>query len=171
MKAVLRRIALANLILSSTETYKHEALGLIFGKISKDYVEVTNAIPYQTAKRKFNEVDDSKKSKIIKKLAEDSDTLLGDFHSHSDFKSGMHAKISRQDIKDMKEGRTSIIIGIKKLKNKRKTEAYNRKKDGKGISFSINGYKYQVRCYHKTKTGSVEELRVNNKTFKNLNLG
>jgi proteasome lid subunit RPN8/RPN11 len=168
MKAVLRKIALTNLVLSVTETYKHEALGVIFGKVEKDFIKIINAIPYQTAKRKFNEVDDSKKSKIVKKLAENSHVMIGDFHSHSDFKSGMHAKLSPQDIKDLKEGMTSIIIGIKKIGNKRKTLAANRKSDGKGISFSKNGYKYQIRGYHKTKAGEIKELRIDNKNFKNI---
>lgn len=168
MKTILRKIALMNLILSATETYKHEALGIVFGKISSDNIDIVNAIPYQTAKRKFNEVEDSKKSTILKKLIEKDNKLIGDFHSHSDFKSGMHAKISDQDIKDMKKGTTSIIIGVKKIKNKRKTTAFNRKGDGKGLSFSINGYRYQIRSYHKTKTGTVKELRISNRNFKNL---
>ena len=168
MKAVLRKIALTNLVLSVTETYKHEALGVIFGHVEKDFIKIINAIPYQTAKRKFNEVDDSKKSKIIKKLAENSHVMIGDFHSHSDFKSGMHAKLSPQDIKDLKEGMTSIIVGIKKIGNKRKTLAANRKGNGKGVSFSTNGYKYQIRCYHKTKHGKIEELRIINSNFKNI---
>ena len=109
MKAVLRKIALTNLVLSVTETYKHEALGVIFGKVEKDFIKIINAIPYQTAKRKFNEVDDSKKSKIIKKIAENSHVMIGDFHSHSDFKSGMHAKLSPQDIKDLKAGVDYIL--------------------------------------------------------------
>ncbi len=95
--------------------------------------------------------------------------MIGDFHSHSDFKSGMHAKLSEQDIKDLKEGMTSIIIGIKRLNNKRKTLASNRKGDGKGISFSKNGYKYQIRGYHKTKIGEIKELKISNTNFKNLN--
>lgn len=168
MKAVLRKIALTNLVLSVTETYKHEALGVIFGKVEKDFVKIINAIPYQTAKRKFNEVDDSKKSKIIKKIVENSHVMIGDFHSHSDFKSGMHAKLSKQDIKDLKEGMTSIIVGIKKIGNKRKTLAANRRGNGKGLSFSKNGYKYQIRGYHKTRTGEIKELRIDNKNFKNL---
>lgn len=168
MKAAIRKIALTNLVLSVTETYKHEALGVIFGKIEKDLVKVVNAIPYQTAKRKFNEVDDSKKSKVIKKMVENNNTMIGDFHSHSDFKSGMNATISEQDRKDIKQGMTSIIIGVKKIGNKRKTLAANRRRDGKGLSFSINGYKYQIRGYHKTKTGEIKELRIDNKNFKNL---
>jgi len=168
MKALLRKIALTNLVLSVTETYKHEALGVIFGKVEKDFVKIINAIPYQTAKRKFNEVDDSKKSKIIKRIAENSNIMIGDFHSHSDFKSGMHAKLSTQDIKDLKEGMTSVIIGVKKIGNRRKTLATNRKGNGKGLSFSTNGYKYQIRCYHKTKQGKIKELIVDSKNFKNI---
>ncbi len=113
MKAILRKIALTNLVLSVTETYKHEALGVIFGKVEKDFIKIINAIPYQTAKRKFNEVDDSKKSKIVKKIAEDSHVMIGDFHSHSDFKSGMHAKLSPQDIKDLKKGMI-ILMALQK---------------------------------------------------------
>lgn len=169
MKAILRKIALMNLILSATETYKHETLGLIFGKLSKNHIDIINAIPYQTAKRKFNEVGDSKKSKILQKFIEKNNKLVGDFHSHSDFKSGMHAELSDQDIKDMKKGMTSLVIGMKKIKKKRKTSVANRKGDGKGLSFSTNGYKYQIRCYYKTKTGLVKELRMSDRNFKRLN--
>ena len=171
MKAVLRKIALMNLILSATETYKYEALGLIFGKVSKNHVDIVNALPYQTAKRKFNEVEDSKKSKILQKFIERTNKLIGDFHSHSDFKSGMHAELSDQDIRDMKKGTTSLIVGIKKIKKRRKTEAANRKEDGKGLSFSINGYRYQIRCYHKTKSGTVKELKISDRNFRSLKLG
>jgi len=166
MKAILRKIALMNMILSATETYKHETLGLIFGRLAKDSIDIINAIPYQTAKRKFNEVEDSKKSKILQKFMKNK--LLGDFHSHSDFKSGMHAELSDQDVRDMKKGTTSLVVGVKKIKYKRKTAASNRRGDGKGISFSLNGYRYQVRCYYKMKSGFVKELRVSDRNFRSL---
>lgn len=169
MKAILKRIALTNLILSATETYKHETLGIIFGKTSKRQIAIINAIPCQTAKRKFNEVEDSKKSAILKKIIGKNNRLIGDFHSHSDFKSGMHAKLSDQDIKDMKKGMASLVIGVKKIKKKRKTEAANRQGDGKGLSFSINGYRYQIRCYHKMKNGLVKELKLSDRNFRSLN--
>lgn len=171
MKAILRKIALMNLVLSATEPYKHEALGLIFGKLSKNHVDIINVLPYQTARRKFCEVEDSKKSKVLEKFIKNNTKLIGDFHSHSDFKSGMDADLSEQDIKDMKKGMTSLIIGVKKIKNRRKTEVANRRGDGKGLSFSINGYRYQVRCYHRMKNGLVKELRVSDRNFRSLNFG
>jgi len=168
MKAILNKIALTNLILSVTETYKHEALGFLFGNFYKNKIEIINAIPLQTAKRKFNEVDESKKIKTLKKMLVNNENLIGDFHSHSDFKTGMHAKLSKQDIRDMKKGMASFIIGIKKISNKRQTSVSNRKGDGKGVSFSTNGYKYQIRGYHKTEEGDISELKVSSRNFKNL---
>lgn len=168
-KAVLRKIALMNLILSATETYKHETLGLIFGKLSKHYVDIINALPYQTAKRRFNEVKDSKKSKVLQEFIAKNNRLVGDFHSHSDFKNGMNAELSDQDIKDLKKGMTSLIIGVKKIKKKRKTEPANRNGDGRGLSFSMNGYRYQIRCYHKMRNGLVKELKVSDRNFRSLN--
>jgi len=165
-KAILRRIALANIVLSATETYKHEAMGLIFGKRQNGHVDIVNAIPYQTAKRKFNEVEDSKKTRMLKKFLGKNAKLIGDFHSHSDFKSGMDAELSDQDIRSMDKGTTSLIIGVKQLKNKRKAKVASRKNDGRGFSFSTKGYRYQIRCYYKTKQGKVKELRITRKDIR-----
>ncbi|MBU4501151.1 MAG: Mov34/MPN/PAD-1 family protein [Nanoarchaeota archaeon] len=169
-KVFLSKIAIVNLILSATETYKHEALGLIFGKVYQDTLMIKNIIGYQTAKRKFTEVSDSKKSIFIKKFLDNNTRLVGDFHSHTDYKGKTHAKISNQDIKDMQPGETSLIIGLAQLKIRRASIPKNRENDGKGISFSTNGFKYHIRCYYKTEDRKLKELKVSTKYFKALKL-
>ncbi len=160
-RVVLRPNAFMNILLSVTEPYKHECLGPVFGRIIKNRVIVENALPFQTVKRTYNSIWHTPKAENLKTFLSHFRNVIGDFHSHSDFKSGMNAELSEDDERTLPKGRISLIVGVKKYKKKINSIVDNRVEDGKGFSFALNGYKYLLRCYYKDKWNSINELRIN----------
>lgn len=159
MKAVLRPNAFMNLLISATEPYKYECLGPVFGKITGKEILIENAIPFQTAKRSFNSVWHSVKAKKLENFLNHFSSIIGDFHSHSDFKASTNADLSDEDKRTIKAGHISLIIGVRKYK-RRINSAITKDEDNKGLSFAINGFKYMLRCYYKNPDKKVKEIRI-----------
>ncbi|MBI4162606.1 MAG: Mov34/MPN/PAD-1 family protein [Candidatus Aenigmarchaeota archaeon] len=164
-KIVIRNPALINMLVSSIEVYKKEALGMLLGvKRGKTYY-IRYAINFQKAKRGYEsiDIDDRTEKRINSLLTRVSKyRLVGDFHSHPD---GPY-KLSLTDKKDMKETATdvSVLVVIEKGYKKPKRWKYtNRQLQG-----SVDGYYVTVQGYEHSK-GKIKKIPVKAPYVKNLN--
>ena len=154
----LSRSAMLNILLSVTEPYKHEAWGVVLGKNGGSRIRVANAIPYQTAIRSFNQVSDSQKLNRLAEFLAPLNMVVGDFHSHSDYKNVWTMELSQEDRKSMDKGKIEIIVGVKKYKKRFSLPVETRDDDRKGFSFGLKGYRYHFRCYYKNHQGKIREV-------------
>lgn len=122
MKTYLNENSFLSLVSSAVEVYPNETLGVLIGIKSKDKIQVQYAVPYQTAKRKRDEVEVTLlKEKRMNKFLTKTTALesVGDFHSHPECDVLKKYKLNCDDEKSMKHGTLGIIIVIKKDKTKR----------------------------------------------------
>ncbi|MEM1535460.1 MAG: Mov34/MPN/PAD-1 family protein [Candidatus Pacearchaeota archaeon] len=127
IEVILSKVALDEMIISATEVYKKEVYGLLFGRRENfgRKVIIHHAISSQKANRKYKEViaNDKRIAELARELAL---KVVGDYHSHTDFKGPALNELSEQDKKDLiekieKYGNyfVSFLISIRKSKAKK----------------------------------------------------
>ncbi len=164
-KIIIRNPALINMLVSSIEVYKKEALGILLGiKRGKNY-HIRYAVNFQKAKRGYEsiDIDDRTEKRINSLLGRVSKyRLMGDFHSHPD---GPY-KLSLTDKKDMRDKSTdvSILVVVKKGKKPKKWTYVNRQLQG-----SVDGYYVTIQGYEHSK-GKIRKIPVKAPYVKNLNM-
>ncbi len=165
VKIVIRNPALINMLVSSIEVYKKEALGILLGiKRGKNYY-IRYAVNFQKAKRGYEsiDIDDRTEKRINSLLTRVSKyRLIGDYHSHPD---GPYA-LSSTDKKDMKETATdiSVLVVIKKGFKKPKQWKYANKQ----LQGSVDGYFVTLQAYEHSK-GKIKKISIKAPYVKNLN--
>ena len=128
----------------AVEVYRQEAFGYLLIS-NKEFKEIDAAICYQTAKRTgYYNVEDSVRSMRVREWVEKHKEIM-DWHSHT-YRNNqkLSAKPTKTDLKSMEKGDTELIIAVKKLKRN-----VNRPWDkvGKGVTGSVNGYKFLIRMW------------------------
>ncbi len=97
-------------IASALEVYKRETYGLLF---SHNGNRIEFAYTFQSAKRKFSRVENSDKveESIIYSTKEDFGLhLIGDFHSHTDYRYISLCELSPEDLCWLKENPNKISL-------------------------------------------------------------
>ena len=149
MEVFLTENAFLGLLVSTVEVYRRECFGILLGHTSPERVTVEYVVPYQTARRKFQEVHmDLKRSSRIEEAvrAVSRWEMVGDYHSHPMYgEKKASTKLSRTDHQDFHDDGTSIIVAIN---DGHRQQRWGYVKGGL-ISGSINGYSIRMVSYHK----------------------
>src|SRR3989304_2271221 len=116
MEVYLSENAFIGLVVSSIEVYRRECFGILLGPRESDRIMVDCVVPYQSAQRKFQEVDmDWHRSQRVEEAVRTTSRweLVGAYHSHPMYGDRKATtKLSGVDIKDFRDERTSIIVAI-----------------------------------------------------------
>jgi len=132
--------AFIGIVLSVIEVYRNECLGALLGYNLRNRIVVEYAIPYQTAKRKFTEVEPSWKREIrVQEILPKLIHLkhLGYFHSHTQFaEQKAETKPSDLDIESMIPAQIEMIAAIND--SKRRAEWYATTKELRGTIGKYN---------------------------------
>jgi len=152
--AIIQEQALVSLLTAAIEVYRKETYGLLVGSVKesryKSFITIKNAVTYQHAVRKEDEVfispkQDDRLRYVINYLS--GCKILGEFHSHT---CGIDY-LSKHDVKDMIESgiKFSLLINVrpseKKLDKKGK---WHYDKKTKVLHGSINdAYKIMIKVY------------------------
>jgi proteasome lid subunit RPN8/RPN11 len=151
--------ALKALIAIAVEPYRQEAFGyLMISKQGKNH-KVEAPIPFQTAHRKgYYEIEDSVRAERAYRWASQITQVMDGFHSHTySSRQQLDATPTATDINDMTIGHFDIIVAIQKTKRKFTTRWFEK---DLGLSASINGYRFLLRCWQKTGKNQVKELKL-----------
>lgn len=152
--------AFMSMILSSVEVYKNECHGILLGFKTHRRIIVEYAIPFQSAKRKFNEVTPNwrRELKIIEVLPKLVHLQkLGYFHSHTQFgdERGL-PELSESDKNYMREREIEVIVAINDSKN---TSPWTESK--KKLSGTIGNYHIEIAGFYKRRRdGKILQYRV-----------
>ena len=154
--------ALLSLIAQAVEPYRQEAFGYLLISTKGKNHKVEGAISYQTAKRRgYYEIEDSVRAERAYKWISEIALVMDGFHSHTySSRQKLDATPTATDINDMTIGHFDIIVAIQKTKRKYITKWYEK---DKGLTASINGYRFLLRCWLKTGKNQVKELKILNK--------
>jgi proteasome lid subunit RPN8/RPN11 len=157
-KVIITEEAFVMMLAGAAEVYEKETYGLLVGKKWKKDFVVQYAVPHQSTRRYSYGVAITKKHE--KKLVSAINFFkgyryIGEFHSHPD----SVCKLSKHDIKDMKESGSgiSIVIAIEPIDEYKKWE-YDRK--DKCIKGSIDKDFYIVIKAYKCDDDSERILKL-----------
>ncbi|HEY4521637.1 MAG TPA: hypothetical protein VJH05_00650 [Candidatus Paceibacterota bacterium] len=159
MRAVLKKPALLSILCATAETFKKESYLFLLGYKKNENFVIEHAIPFQTAKRNFGQVENiSYREKLVINLSEffwKNSQIIGDCHSHTEFGGGRWCAIpSEQDKKDSEQNGIYIIVGISV---KRKTQQWKKTKNG-GVLGSIGKYKFEVNAFWAPEDKKLEQI-------------
>lgn len=121
INVTLTKSAFLSMVTACIEVYRKEALGIMLGERHKKHYLIKEALPYQTAKRGYDDVGVS--AERIRRI---DDTLkhitkskvLGFFHSHPDFPaylSGLDKEEHMQENLPLQ-----LLVVVKKTKRRKK---------------------------------------------------
>jgi proteasome lid subunit RPN8/RPN11 len=151
--------AFIGLVLSSIEVYRNECLGSLLGYNLRNRIVVDFAIPYQTAKRKYTQVEpnwhrESNVQQILPQLLHLKH--VGYFHSHTQLRNSRGTpELSEADIESMEPTHIELIIAVNDAK--RKVQWYQSRKELRG---TIGKYNLHLACYYKSKKGQIRRYRL-----------
>ena len=155
MHVFLSDRAFIGLVLSTIEVYRNEFLGSLLGYKLRNRIVVDHVLPYQTAKRKFTEVEpnwrrESRVQEILPQLLHLEH--VGYFHSHTQLgKSRASAELSKEDVASIVPTQIEIIVAIND--SKRKVQWYSTEKE---LCGTIGKYHLSVECHYKTKNEAIK---------------
>jgi len=159
VKITIAKPALMSLIALAVEPYRFETFGyLLVSTKGKDY-NVDAALSYQLVKRRgYYFIEDTKKAELAYKWVSQITKVMDGFHSHTySSRQKLDATPTATDINDMTIGHFDIIVAIQKTRRKYITKWYEK---DQGLTASINGYKFLLRCWQKTGKKQVKELKL-----------
>ena len=149
MEVYLSENAFVGLLVSSIEVYRRECFGILLGHREPERIMVEFAVPYQSARRKFQEVHmDWHRSQRVEEAVRMTSRweLVGDYHSHPMYgDEKATTKLSGVDHKEFRDGGTSLIVAIN---DGHRQQRWKYVKGGL-ISGSINGYALRMAAYNK----------------------
>lgn len=160
MRVYVSENAFIDLLLSSTEVYKKECLGILLGYSLTDKFVIEHAFSYQTASRQhravvYNDKSHKRLEPVLRKL--DRIEIIGDFHSHTQFGGTKGLPIpSEEDIDGMKPQNIYLIIAINKNE---KTLLWRENRDGT-VSGSVEDLFYKISAYYITGKKNVRRARI-----------
>ncbi len=149
MEVYLSENAFIGLLVSTIEVYRRECFGILLGHHESERIMVDFVVPYQSAKRKFQEVHmDWHRGQRVQDAVRSTSRweLVGDYHSHPMYgDKRATTKLSGVDQRDFRELGTSIVVAIN---DGHRQQRWGYVKGGL-ISGSINGYALRLAAYHK----------------------
>lgn len=155
MHVFLTDKAFMGLVLSTIEVYRNECLGSLLGYNLRNRIVVDYVLPYQTAKRKFTEVEpnwkrESRVQEILPQLLHMKH--VGYFHSHTQLGgSRASAGLSEEDVASIIPTQIEIIVAIND--SKKKVQWYSTAKE---LCGTIGSYHLRIGCHYKTKNKTIK---------------
>jgi len=165
---VIRKQAFVPMVVSCIEVYKKEALGLLLGRASGDEYVVTDAVPYQSAKRDYEYVSISPKKEnrvnnVLKFIS--SSRLVGDFHSHPDW----HARLSRHDKKELFEAGNHFVSITIVVKASKQLKPWRRNSD-ESVSGTISkNFFVKMTAFAINGNGKIAPVRIKCDYLRSIN--
>jgi hypothetical protein len=149
MVVFLTSDAFISLIVSCIEVYRKEAAGILMGDyvFNSDTYYIKGAIPFQSANRKFSEVEYhiARTQRIRENLELCLSDFIGYFHSHPQyFNKEITSELSQADKESMEEGDFEIIVSIKDLK---RYSPWVFKKKTMELSGCVGNYALNISAY------------------------
>ncbi|MCP8316985.1 MAG: hypothetical protein H3Z52_10505 [archaeon] len=150
MNIYLEREARLIIVFASIEAHARETLGLLLGYRTAKEAIVKLAIPYQTSKRKFSEVEPPRKESQLVKTLPDLPTahmdILGGFHSHPSWGEKWYEPVPTESDKEwiIKNKGIEVIVALKKAK---KYVEPGVRQSGE-VSGSVGPYYYKIAGYY-----------------------
>lgn len=149
MEVFLTENAFLGLLVSTIEVYRRECFGILLGHTSPERVTVEYVVPYQTARRKFQEVHvDWKRSSRIEEAVRTVSRweCVGDYHSHPMY-GPVHGttKLSKTDRESFPPNGLSLVTAINDCKRSHRWTYVK----GEILSGTINGYSIRIGAYYK----------------------
>jgi len=149
MEVFLTENAFLGLLVSTIEVYRRECFGILLGHTSPERVTAEYVVPYQTARRKFQEVHmDWKRSSRIEEAVRTVSRweCVGDYHSHPMYGDAHGTtKLSRTDRESLPPNGVSLVVAINDC---RRSHCWGYVKGGL-LSGTINGYSIRIGAYYK----------------------
>jgi proteasome lid subunit RPN8/RPN11 len=149
MEVFLTENAFLGLLVSTIEVYRRECFGILLGHTSPERVTVEYVVPYQTARRKFQEVHmDWKRSDRIEEAVRTVSRweCVGDYHSHPMYGDARGTtKLSKTDRGSFPANNLSLVVAINDCA---RSHRWNYVKE-QMLSGSINGYSIRIGAYYK----------------------
>ncbi len=144
----LKRHAFISMVISAIEVYKKECLGLLLGNKVDDRFIIEYAIVYQTAERKFAQVQTRRKQEKTLKINLSYLSyyeVVGDFHSHPQY-GGVkaHTNLSHADMADINE--TDLVSLVVSINESSRHIAWHRKHSG--IAGSIGQFRISIGAHY-----------------------
>lgn len=144
----LKRHAFISMIISAIEVYKKECLGLLLGNKVDDRYIVEYAIVYQTAERKFAQVQTHKKQEKTLKINLSYLSyyeVIGDFHSHPQYgEVKAHTNLSHADVQDISN--TDLVSMVISINESSRHHKWHRKRTG--IAGSIGQFRISLAAHY-----------------------
>jgi proteasome lid subunit RPN8/RPN11 len=150
MEVYLSENAFIGLLVSTIEVYRRECFGILLGHSTPDKVFVEFAVPYQTANRKYREVQiDWNRSQRVEQAVRSTTRweCIGDYHSHAKYgPSRATTQLSKEDKQYFNEGTVGIVMAVNDIA---KPRPWGYVKGGT-LSGSVNGYSIRIAAYYKS---------------------
>ena len=158
-KAIIEDAAFVSLVTAAVDVYNKETIGLLIGSEHRGKLRIKNAIVYQKAARKADEVSISfAYERRIDSILSDmvGYHIVGDFHSHADYVDAL----SKADIRDIIESgiKITLLLGVytgfpaKRWEYDKKNKVLGGTIDGKYlVTIKVYCREYQSRKLAKLK--------------------
>lgn len=163
MRVILKKPSLLSILCATVETFKKECYLFLLGYKKNENFIVEHAIPFQTAKRNFREVENiARREKLIIDLSEffwNNSQIIGDCHSHTEhkcikFKSRYPIDPSPTDIENSRQNRVYIIVSISE---KHKSQKWQKTKSG-GILGTLGKYRFEIVAHFAPEDKKLEQI-------------
>ena len=172
MRVLLKQPAFLSIVLAAVETFKKECFGYILGKTDDKGFVAEHSIPMQTAKRKYNSVENiDNRQKIVTAICGlfwKSSQIIGDFHSHPRFQSNDRRDMSSPSDSDAHDSKEGHVYFIAVIEQKKKRQRWKVTKDG-GISGTLGDFKIKIRAFYAPQDRTLEPIKISCPTIYKLN--
>lgn len=164
MRAVLKKPALLSILCATVETFKKESFGILVGNKNNKQINIEQAVPLQSAKRLFTEIEaNDKRHKTVLRtvnLMWNQLKPIGDFHSHTEreaknYKSSRYpVNPSEHDTGTSKKDEIYLIVGIS---FKKKSQKWQRDRKYSIIG-TLGNYRFEIRAYFAPENKKLEQI-------------
>ncbi|MEE9152618.1 MAG: Mov34/MPN/PAD-1 family protein [candidate division NC10 bacterium] len=160
MEVYLSENAFIGLLVSTIEVYRRECFGILLGHSTPDRVFVEFAVPYQTANRKYRQVNvDWKRSQRVEEAIRSTTRWesIGDYHSHAKYgPSRATTQLSKVDKQHFNDETVSIVVAVNDIP---KPRPWGYVKGGT-LSGAVNGYSIRIAAYYKKSNDHIEKANI-----------
>jgi len=172
VRVLLKQPAFLSVVLSAMETFKKECFGFMLGKTDEKGFVVEHSIAMQTAKRKFNSVENiNQREKIILAVCGlfwKSSQIIGDFHSHPRFKIESPKDMSYPSERDTDDSREGNVYFIVDIAEKKKKQRWRVTKDG-GILGTLGNFKLKIKAFLSYENKKLNPIKISCPTIYKIN--
>ncbi len=152
MKVRISGNAFAVMLASGIEVYKKEAFGYLIGKRHDNNLIITNAVPSQSAERRFTSVLPTDETRqlydVLSRLDANGSRVIGDYHTHTDWGTEKPlAVFSKADISEMRDSNSLVYIIIA-MGDKKRAWPRHYRCNGELVG-SFDKYWFEIAAYYR----------------------